>query len=148
MISRLTPRLHYRFCTQFLMLLGIVFFYSSCNSTTLDNDEKDHELSQETIHRIYSYYAQGNFNKYVNHIASCHGKPRYYREQMIDAYKQQFSEQNNTLGSIDSFKVESIKMNHTGNYATVYVRNYYRNSTPGTTMLQFIYSQKQGWIIK
>lgn len=148
MINRLTPKLCYKFCTQFLMLLGIVFFYSSCNSISSENEVKDDHLNHEVIQRIYSYYAQGNFNKYVNHIASCHGKPRYYREQMIDAYKQRFSEQTKVLGCIDSFKVESIKINETGNYATVYIRNYYRNTTPGATILQFVYSKEQGWMIK
>ena len=148
MISRLISIRVYKFCTQLLALLGIVFFYNSCSSETSECDIKDDKLNQEVISHIYSYYTDGNLNKYVNHIASCHGKPRYYREQMIDAYKQQFTEQCNTLGSIDSFKVESITINKSGDYATVLIRNYYSNTTPVTTIIQFVNTKKQGWMIK
>ena len=85
--------------------------------------------------------------EYVNHIASCQGKPRFYKEQLINLYKQQLAEQLKMHGNIDSIKIERVYKSSNNQYANVYIRHFYDKSSSEEVLLQMVYTEK-GWKIK
>lgn len=99
------------------------------------------------IEHMYSHFMKGHFSEYVNHVASCKGKPRFYREQIINLYKQQLADQERLYGKIDSIRVEGIVKNKENTHANVYVRNFYHNTNSQSILLQMIYTEN-GWAIK
>ncbi len=146
--------MNYKILLRFLKLTytlsltwGIGLFLYSCDNSVNELSFTTKELSEVEISKIYNNYVNRNFREYTNHIASCQGKPRFYREQMINSYKQQFAEQLNNLGKIDSIKIEKIDLNNDKNHAVVHIKQYYEKSSPEVILLQFIFTSK-GWMIK
>ena len=135
--------------TQILNLLGIGLFLAvtACAKPVSVPSSNETGPTPEEVHHIYSHYTEGHFSEYVSHIASCQGKPRFYREQIINLYKQQWAELTAKYGAVDSIKIERIQKNATNEHATVYIRQYYNNAAPEEILLQMIYTEK-GWKLK
>ena len=133
--------------TRFLTIGVSLFFLFSCAETQTEQSSMESGPTKEEIHTIYTHYIKGHFSEYVSHIASCQGKPRFYKEQLINLYKQQLAEQVKKHGIIDSIKVERIDKNNTNQYANVYIRHFYDKSSSEGVLLQMVYTEK-GWKVK
>ena len=127
--------------------VGLLVMVASCESPHTTNTLTESNLTPEEVHRIYSHYVSGHFSEYVNHIASCQGKPRFYREQIINLYKQQWITQTEQFGVVDSFHIERISLSENKKHATVFIRHFYEKVTPESLLLQMINTDK-GWKIK
>ena len=127
--------------------VGLLVMFASCESPHTTNTLTESNLTPEEVHRIYSHYVSGHFSEYVNHIASCQGKPRFYREQIINLYKQQWITQTEQFGVVDSFHIERISLSENKKHATVFIRHFYEKVTPESLLLQMINTDK-GWKIK
>ncbi len=146
MILNLIPQTY----TQLFKMLGIglfLMFIISCGNNETNNSSDINGPTIEEIQHIYKHYTEGHFSEYVSHIASCQGKPRFYREQVINLYKQQLAEQREMYGTIDSITIENITKTPDHQHATVLIRHYYSKSNPEEILLQMIYTEK-GWKIK
>ena len=135
--------------TQLLRLLGIglLLITSSCSKRESVNSSDEAGPTPEEVYHIYNHYINGHFSEYVSHIVSCQGKPRFYREQIINLYKQQWAELTNKYGKVDSIKIERIQKGNNNEYATVYIRQYYNKVDAEEILLQMVYTEK-GWKIK
>lgn len=150
MIGKITSNILKQTYTKLAKVFGVGLFivFLSCEST--HNNTKtftESNPTSEEVHRIYSHYVRGHFSEFVNHIASCQGKPRFYREQIINLYKQQWITQTEQLGVIDSFHIERITLSENNKYATIFIRHYYEKAPPESVLLQMINTEK-GWKIK
>ena len=135
--------------TQILKILGIGLLLVISASTKRESVGSSNETrpTPDEVHHIYNHYIDGHFSEYVSHIASCQGKPRFYREQIINLYKQQWAELTEKYGKVDSIKIERIQKNNNNEYATVYIRQYYNKAAPEEILLQMVYTEK-GWKLK
>ena len=135
--------------TQLLKLLGIGLLLIVCSCTKNESDKSSDETgpTPEEVYHIYTHYIEGHFSEYVSHIASCQGKPRFYREQIINLYKQQWEELTENYGKVDSIKIERIHKSDNNEYAAVYIRQYYSKAESEEILLQMVYTEK-GWKIK
>lgn len=135
--------------TQILKILGIglLLVISACTKRESVGSSNETGPTPEEVHHIYNHYIDGHFSEYVSHIASCQGKPRFYREQIINLYKQQWAELTEKYGKVDSIKIERIQKNNNNEYATVYIRQYYNKAVPEEILLQMVYTEK-GWKLK
>ena len=135
--------------TQILKILGIglLLVISACTKRESVSSSNETGPTPEEVHHIYTHYIDGHFSEYVSHIASCQGKPRFYREQIINLYKQQWAELTEKYGKVDSIKIERIQKNNNNEYATVYIRQYYNKAVPEEILLQMVYTEK-GWKLK
>ena len=69
--------------THFLTIGVSLFFLFSCAKSQTEQSSMEEGPTNEEIHKIYTHYIKGHYSEYVSHIASCQGKPRFYREQII-----------------------------------------------------------------
>ena len=133
--------------THFFTIGVSLFFLFSCAKSQNEQSSMEEGPTNEEIHKIYTHYIKGHYSEYVSHIASCQGKPRFYKEQLINLYKQQLAEQLKMHGNIDSIKIERVHKSSTNQYAKVYIRHFYDKSSSEEVLLQMVYTEK-GWKIK
>lgn len=133
--------------THFLTIGVSLFFLFSCTKSQTEQSSMEAGPTHKEIHTIYNHYIKGHYSEYVSHIASCQGKPRFYKEQLINLYKQQLAEQLKMHGNIDSIKIERVYKSSTNQYANVYIRHFYDKSSSEEVLLQMVYTEK-GWKIK
>lgn len=127
--------------------IGLLLLFSSCKKEENRPSSAEDGPSKEEIAHIYSHYTNRQFGEYVNHIASCKGKPRFYREQIINLYKQQSIDQEEQFGVIDSIHIERIVKSDDNTYAQVYIRHFYSKAPSEEVLLQMCYTS-DGWKIK
>ncbi|MBR4297616.1 MAG: hypothetical protein IKT82_05460 [Bacteroidaceae bacterium] len=135
--------------TNLIIVVGIslLLLYFSCGDGEPKPSSAEDGPTEYEITHIYSHFINGHFSEYVSHIASSKGKPRFYREQLINLYKQQLAEQERTYGRIDSIRVERIIKNADNSHANVYIRKYYSKSNSEEDIIQMCYTEN-GWAIK
>ena len=127
--------------------IGLLLLLSSCEKEVNRPSSVEDGPSKEEIAHIYSHYTNRQFGEYVNHIASCKGKPRFYREQIINLYKQQSIDQEEQFGVIDSIHIERIVKSDDNTHAQVYIRHFYSKAPSEEVLLQMCYTS-DGWKIK
>lgn len=127
--------------------IGLLLLFSSCEKEENRPSSAEDGPSKEEIAHIYSHYTNHQFGEYVNHIASCKGKPRFYREQLINLYKLQFVDQEEQFGVIDSIHIERIIKSDDNKHAQVYIRHFYSKAPSEEVQLQMCYTS-DGWKIK
>lgn len=135
--------------TNLLAVLGIglLLLFSSCEKEENHPSSVEDGPTKDEIAHIYSHYTNRQFSEYVNHIASCKGKPRFYRELLINLYKQQFVDQEEQFGVIDSIHIERIVKSDDNKHAQVYIRHFYSKVPSEEVLLQMCYTS-DGWKIK
>ena len=132
---------------KIMLSIGLLLFIISCaKEETVQSSDKDGPTPKE-IQNIYSHYIKGHYSEFVSHIASIQGKPRFYREQIINLYKQQAENQIEKFGKIDSIKVERINKSSDHKFASVNIILYYKNRTTEEIILQMVYTENR-WKIK
>ena len=132
---------------KLMLTIGCFLLAVSCNKQEEYRSSAEDGPTKEEIKHIYSHYIKGHFSEFVSHIASIQGKPRFYKEQIINLYKQQAEQQAETFGKIDSVKVEQIQKAANNKYATVKLSLFYKEASPEEVILQMVYTEN-GWKIK
>lgn len=135
--------------TQYITTLGIslLLFLVSCADRESHPESTSALPTIEEITHIYSHYIKGDINKFVQHIASCQGKPQSYQKQIVNLYKQQRYKQEQEFGKLDSLHVEQIAHTPDSTYATVHLRTFFSKGTSETILIQMT-KTSEGWMIK
>lgn len=126
--------------------IGCFSFFTSCAESS-EPTSNQHAPSVDEIKHIYNHYIQGQYSDFVSHIASCDGKPRFYKEQIINVYRTQAQLRKEQYGEIDSISVQRIEVSPHTHHAKAYILHHYTKAPREEVLLQMVY-HKNKWMIK
>ena len=92
----------------------------------------------EEVERIYNLFLQGRYEDYVAEMASCDSVPGFYRQQMVDLFKQHAFQQKERNGGAIKATVERMDVTPSAQQANVFLRVYYQNQTHEVVMLPMV----------
>lgn len=125
---------------------GFIFIFAACQEKPLKSD-LNNGPSIEEIQHIYGHYIKGQYSDYIKHVASCKNKPRFYREQIINLYRQHDEQRKLEVGNIDSISVRHIEISPHAKHAKVFLIHHYQKAAPEEIILQMVYDEG-AWHIK
>ena len=130
----------------FTTCMSLIFLETSCTHHTTEAQNEIAPTESE-IHHIYSHLLKGSYTDYVDHIASCLDKPRFYREQMVNLHRSQAQERANEMGRIDSITINKIQPHPDTHHATIHITHHYSQAPSEEILLQMIFIDNK-WMIK
>lgn len=121
----------------FTFLLSI-FAIGACGSDKPSIPIKNDIPAREEIERIYQLYLNGQYEAYVNEMASCDGMPESYRQQMVALHKQHARLQKEKNGGVRNFTIERIAPVTDGIYVNVFLRIHYVDHNQEEILLSMV----------
>ena len=133
-------------CIIYVASAGFLFMLGSCTEHSSLSDPNLGPSPDEVKH-IYSHYIKGQYSDFIKHIASCENKPRFYREQIINLYRQHDEQRMQEVGPLDSISVRKIEVSPHTQHAKVFIIHHYQKAAPEEIVLQMVFDQNK-WKMK
>lgn len=133
----------HRMCRRVMwaVLAAICLSCGGSNKEPSQSGYRPDSLTTETVEAIFDRYAQGDYEGYVDAMASFDDKPEDYKSQMVLVYKQHTAEHQGD-DRLQDFKVTRIEASDDGNAAQAFLETIYANGEHEEIMLSFVHDGK------